>query len=116
MTPREVLEKLCNRYGLSTAYGQSLLPLVERALNAPPGVRKRLLELIEGHLQREAKRRAERDKGQGDEELLCIVSRILHPWSPPEWLTRWTKDDPSPRRKRRDPDVGESGPGAREAG
>ncbi len=93
MTPHSILRDLCDRYGLSPAHGERLLPLVERALNAPPGVRERILELVEGNLERESKRLAASAAMDPAERLvLSTVAKVVHNWSPPDWLMRWCGD------------------------
>lgn len=89
MTPRSILRDLCDRYGLPEADGERLLPLIERALKAPPGVRERILELVEDNLQRESRRRSACLEQAQDERMLLAVAKILHPWTPPDWLERW---------------------------
>ena len=91
MTPDQILKRLCDRYGLPRSRADRLLPLIERALKAPPGVRKRILELVEGSVKRESRRREPTDKERAlDERMLGVVARIIHAWSPPDWLERWT--------------------------
>ena len=91
MSADQILQSLCDRHGLPIARAERLLPLIERALRAPVGVRDRILELVESNVERESRRREPSDRErQLDERMLGVVARIIHPWSPPDWLERWT--------------------------
>ena len=156
MTPQSILRDLCDRYGVAPERARRLLPLVERALKAPPSVRERLLDLVADSLEREAAhpgalgpltppsgstsddgsaqgdeepeatplagplgaelggditgaiaREAENlgpqgegaDARKSDERMLQLVAKIIHRWSPPDWLLRWTRDDEPGQRR-----------------
>ena len=90
MTPRQHLTDLCDRYGLPHERGERLLPLVERALSAPDGLKKRILGLVEGNLERESKRRQDDREAELDERMLKVVARLIHSWSAPDWLENWS--------------------------
>ena len=96
MTPHSILRDLCDRYGLSPAHGERLLPLIERALKAPPGVRERILELVEGNLEQESKRLAAHQMDPTEERLLRVVAKTIHRWNPPSWLLKWCDGGPPP--------------------
>ncbi len=75
---------MCQRHGLPYEQASQLIPLVQRALEAPDEVRDRILTLIEGNL---ARRAASRENAKGlaedlDQEVLLSVARILHAWDP----------------------------------
>jgi len=93
-----ILRQLCERLGLPTDHGARLQPLVERALQAPPDVKDRILALVARRLEREA---AGRRRGavspaeaRADDAVLAVIARILHPWSPPDWLLRLDSQPP----------------------
>jgi AcrR family transcriptional regulator len=91
MTPDQILQSLCERYHLPPARAERLIPLIERALQAPPGVRERILELVESNVERESRRKKPSDRELAlDERMLGVVARIIHAWNPPDWLDRWT--------------------------
>lgn len=86
MTPENLLRSMCERHGLPAEYGQRLLPLVRRAMEAPDEVRERLLALVDGNLATRAQGEpdgapSERDV---DHDVLVAVARVLHAWSPSE--------------------------------
>lgn len=93
MNPEETLATYCRRYGVPEEFGRRLLPLLERAAQAAPDVRQRILELVEQSFEKEATRRAaHRTPGADTEErVLRTVANVLHGWQPPAWVLRWGK-------------------------
>jgi len=97
MNPHRFIEQLCRRYGVSPDFGKRLRPLVERAQNADPEKKARILDLVTRSFEQEARRRKERTiptpkvPRLTEEELkvLRTVATILHNWSPPGWLEQW---------------------------
>ena len=94
MTPDRILTDLAGRYDVPEGFGQRFVPLLQRALEAGPDVRSRILELVERSFVRESERvgrlRAEAERRQSPEwKLVVTVARIVHNWSPPEWLIHW---------------------------
>jgi hypothetical protein len=75
---------MCARHGLPYGQVEQLVPLVQRALEAPDEVRDRILTLVEGNLARRAssKECVEKLFEDLDQEVLISVARILHAWSP----------------------------------
>ena len=88
MTPENLLRSMCERHGLPADYGQRLLPLVRRAMEAPDEVRERILALVDGNLANRAQGEADEDEVARDldEDILLAVARVLHGWSPSEPL------------------------------
>jgi hypothetical protein len=98
MTPENLLRSMCERHGLPAEYGQRLLPLVRRAMEAPDEVRDRLLALVDGNLADHAQSGpSDAEDADGaqreveiqrdiDEDVLIAVARVLHGWSPSEPL------------------------------
>jgi hypothetical protein len=81
MSPQSLLRRLCQRHGLPAGAGERLLPLLERAREARPAVRRRLLCLVDGALEREAARRTPGAADAAHEEhLLRAVAGVLHRW------------------------------------
>ncbi|MEW6072065.1 MAG: hypothetical protein AB1726_05630 [Planctomycetota bacterium] len=101
MDPRRTIEELCRQYGVPAAFGQRLLPLVERAAQSPPEKRDRLLQMVIRSFAEEARRRTEdretrvrrarflRGLSPGERRMLKTVAAVLHHWSPPPWLEGW---------------------------
>ena len=84
MTPKTLLHAMCKRHGLSVENGQSLLPLVQKALRSPTELRNRILFLVDGSLAERA-RGIESEQGllnQLDDDVLKAVARVMHTWSP----------------------------------
>jgi hypothetical protein len=75
---------MCARHGLPYTQAEQLIPLVQRALEAPDEVRDRILTLIEGNLARRASGKVsiERLFEDLDQEVLISVARVLHGWHP----------------------------------
>jgi hypothetical protein len=88
MTPENLLRSMCERHGLPADYGQRLLPLVRRAMEAPDEVRERILALVDGNLANRAQGEPPKDDAARgpDEDILLAVARVLHGWSPSEPL------------------------------
>jgi hypothetical protein len=84
MNPKRLLRRLCARHGLPWKEGEPLVPLVQRALESPDGVRDRILALVEGNLARRGKGNESVQKlfEDLDQEVLLAVAKILHPWKP----------------------------------
>ncbi|MAE27712.1 MAG: hypothetical protein CMJ87_01845 [Planctomycetes bacterium] len=79
---------MCLRHGVPPAEVRSLIPVIQKALDAPAWVRDRILTIVESNL-------AERSSGQADEEalamdldreLLYAVAAMLHGWEPGDGL------------------------------
>jgi hypothetical protein len=75
---------MCARHGLPYEQARQLVPLVQRALEAPDAVRDRILTLVESNLARRVhgQESPERLTQDLDQEVLISVARILHVWSP----------------------------------
>jgi hypothetical protein len=86
MNAENLLRALCERHGLPPDYGARLLPLVERALQAPEAVRDRILRLVDVNLKSCAEGRVDHEKlwRDLDQEVLVAVARVLHHWTPSE--------------------------------
>lgn len=84
MTPEELLREMCLRHGLPTHYGDQLIPVVRRALDAPSALRKRILTLVESNLARKAEGTLDNSKlwQDLDNSVLAAVARVLHDWTP----------------------------------
>jgi len=84
MTPEELLREMCLRHGLPTHYGDQLIPVVRRALDAPSALRKRILTLVESNLARKAEGTLDNSKlwQDLDNSVLAAVARVLHDWAP----------------------------------
>ena len=63
MSPQEFVQSLCSRYGVPRAFGERMLPLVERSKKVRPEMRERLLAFVERSFAAEATRRAGEPKG-----------------------------------------------------
>lgn len=88
MTPESTLRALCERNQVPYSYGERLLPIVRRALEAPDETRERILALVERNLQQRADGVAGSEKLARDleNEILLAVARVLHDWSPSDPL------------------------------
>ena len=80
MNPSRLLRNMCLRHGVPPGDVRSLIPVIQKALDAPAWVRDRILTIVEGNL-------AERSAGEADEEalaqdldreLLYAVAAMLH--------------------------------------
>jgi len=100
MSPRERIKDLCQRYRVSNAFGERMLPLAERAQEVLPDLRERLHAFIERSFIAQAEieqREAEADRSPwtpatpAEERLVRTVAGVLHDWTPPRWLDRWAK-------------------------
>ena len=78
MDARTELERLCTRYAVPLEHGQRLLPLIERALRAPPELRQRILEVVEATLNADAEELS-RSKDL-EQRILIAVAQVLHAW------------------------------------
>ena len=94
MNPLKILTSLCAHFDVPVAKGQKLIPLIERALEAPEPIKGRILSLVKRTLKREAERHqtAQRER-ELDERMLGVVAKVVHPWTPPNWLRSWSKED-----------------------
>ena len=80
---REILRQMCKRHGLPPDFGERLLPLVRRALQAPDDVRQRILALVENNLARKADAEQKpKPLSEVDQAVLVAVARVLHDWDP----------------------------------
>ncbi|MBK7644798.1 MAG: hypothetical protein IPJ19_17450 [Planctomycetes bacterium] len=88
MNPESTLRRLCERNQVPYSYGERLLPIVRRALEAPDATRDRILALVERNLQQRADGAADSEKLARDleSEILLAVARVLHDWSPSDPL------------------------------
>ncbi|MCC7013215.1 MAG: hypothetical protein IT454_11685 [Planctomycetes bacterium] len=80
MSPERKLERLCRRHRVPLSIGQRLLPLVERAARADSELRRRLLDVVEATLARDAEELSHAE--HLDERCLIAVASKLHRWSP----------------------------------
>jgi len=88
MTPESTLRELCERNQVPYSYGERLLPIVRRALEAPDLTRDRILALVERNLQQRADGEAGHEKlaRELEHEILLAVARVLHDWTPSDPL------------------------------
>lgn len=88
MNAESLLRALCQRNQVPYSYGERLLPLVRRALEAPEQVRDRILVLVDRNLKDHAQGAVGHEKLYRDleEEILVAVARVLHDWTPSEPL------------------------------
>lgn len=93
MSPPEFVQSLCRRYGVPTAFGERMLPLVERSKKVRPEMRERLLAFVERSFAAEATRRSgeESPPDPREAQVLRTVAGALHGWSPPPWLDLWAR-------------------------
>jgi hypothetical protein len=98
VSPEEIIESLSRRYGVSTGFGLRLRHLIQRALESGPEARKRILDLVERSFAHEAVLKQAREVGTPEEQMRALnaVAPVLHDWSPPEWLKRWTDQQTQP--------------------
>ena len=94
MSPSDIIDDLCQEYGVSTDFGQRLRPLVKRAVGAEPTAKKRIMDLVRRSFAEEASRTSDPEPiesflNEGELLLLRTVSAILHDWNPPGWLGSW---------------------------
>ncbi|HJO25753.1 MAG TPA: hypothetical protein QF730_00765 [Planctomycetota bacterium] len=94
MNPSRLLRNMCLRHGVPPGDVRSLIPVIQKALDAPAWVRDRILTIVEGNL-------AERSAGEADEEalaqdldreLLYAVAAMLHGWDPGDGLEELYRD------------------------
>lgn len=88
MTPEDTLRALCERNHVPYGEGQRLLPIVQRALEAPIATRDRILALVDQNLQQRVTSEAGHQQLARDieHETLLAVARVLHDWTPSEPL------------------------------
>jgi len=101
MSPRERIRDLCQRYRVSSAFGERMLPLAERAEDVRPDLRDRLHAFLERSFVAQAEleaREAQGDRGSSwtpaspaEDRLVRTVAGVLHGWQPPRWLDRWAQ-------------------------
>lgn len=84
MTPEALLQAMCKRHGLSPDSGESLLPLVKKAVESPPEIRNRILFLVDRNLASKAKGVADEKRlwNELDNDVLVAVAKVLHGWHP----------------------------------
>ncbi len=82
--PALKLAQLCRRHGLPDGAGARFLPMLERAANARPDQRDRLLGFVGRQLKLMAEERAaERQRAAiRNEACLRALAPLLHTWSP----------------------------------
>lgn len=90
------LEQLCQRYGVPLAFGERLLPLLQRAQEAAPDIRKRIIQLVESSFEHEAQRLALQQVARrtAQDADLCTLASLLHEWAPPNWILDWDRRSP----------------------
>jgi hypothetical protein len=88
MEAEKLLRELCRRHEVPFEEGSTLLPMVQRALQAPRDARIRLLILVEQTLRFTAGDAypAALVEAAHDPDILTAVAKALHDWSPPEDL------------------------------
>jgi hypothetical protein len=101
MTPRERIRDLCQRYGVSSAFGERMLPLAERAEDVRPDLRARMHAFIERSFLAQAETEAREAAAEAaspwtpadpeEERLVRTVASVLHEWEPPRWLDTWAR-------------------------
>jgi hypothetical protein len=100
MTPRELINDFCQRYGVSAAFGERMLPLAERAEHVNTDLRGRLHDFLERSFVAQAEaeaREAEADAAPWtpaspeEDRAVRTVASVLHAWEPPRWLDRWAR-------------------------
>lgn len=101
MTPRERIRDLCQRYGVSAAFGERMLPLAERAQEVRPDLQERLHAFLERSFVAQAEVEALEAKADraspwtpaspAEDRLVRTVAGVLHGWEPPRWLDRWAQ-------------------------
>jgi len=102
MNPLTILTSLCAHFDVPVSKGRKLIPLIERALEAPEPIKGRILSLIKRTLKREAERhKATQRESALDERMLGVVAKVVHPWTPPNWLRSWPQEDESGNDTRR---------------
>lgn len=110
MNTFELLDQIRRRHGLSQAFAERFLPLLERAQRAQPDVRERIIELVEASFAREASRdrrvRAPAASkhapgvaapSAAEVAALELVAKVLHSWQPPTWMLDWGQGGKSAR-------------------
>ena len=90
------IEQLCQRYGVPLAFGERLLPLLQRAQGAAPDIRKRIHQLVESSFEHEAQRLALQQVARrtAQDKDLCTLASLLHEWGPPNWILDWDRRNP----------------------
>ena len=98
MSPQEFITDLCQRYGVSAAFGRRMQPLAERAERVRPEMRRRLHAFLERSFVAQATMEAKKDHVEpawnpspDEVRVLESVGGILHEWDPPGWLGRWAE-------------------------
>lgn len=90
MEPQSLLSRLREKHGVSEAFSLRFLPLLERAVQTSPDIRRRILELVERSFVRQAERQPALEPAEI--RVLDRVARILHAWEPAAWLKRWSHE------------------------
>ncbi len=89
----QTLFDLCLTYRVSSAFGDRLRPLLERAAQSPPEKQQRLLELVERSFAEESVRTKRTPWKRGltalERKSLLTVAQTLHDWKSPTWLKVW---------------------------
>ena len=82
--PTRKLAQLCRRHGLPDEVGQRFLLLMERAAQARPDLRERVLELVDRQLAQLAQERAtaRQQAASRNESCLKALAPLLHDWQP----------------------------------
>jgi len=75
MSPREIIDSYCRQYAVPSDFGLRMLPLVERAQEATPGIRERILSLVQSTFEKEAGRQ----NPHCDQDLRAMAE-VLHTW------------------------------------
>ena len=88
--PAKKIDELCRKHGVPKEFGARLRPLLERAHDASPEKRQRLVELVERSFEEEGRRvrrlLAPADLAPEDFALIKTLAAVLHAWHPPMWL------------------------------
>ena len=101
MTPRELITDFCQRYSVSAAFGERMLPLAERAEHVNTDLRGRLHDFLERSFKAQAEAEAREAEADGakpwapaspeEDRAVRAVAGVLHAWEPPRWLDRWAR-------------------------
>ena len=82
---------MCLRHGIPPGSVRSLVPVIQKALDAPAWVRDRILSIVEGNLAERADEQADEEAlaHDLDRELLYAVAAMLHGWEPQQGMAEF---------------------------